>query len=251
MKASKETHTCNGNESPQNTHPNLHPHPSVLFVLVYITMSGTPTENARLVWSCILQGYRSEINTKNQSQLNKFELSSFVNPDAPRRRFPKLNGRGGEIKHVVNPIRHMWHTLRDPASPYTPHIDQCLDNMCNMQRVLDDTHGDMFLDDANIVQIRINIAQFLDSYSTLARIADTERRLLFPTNSKLHFLWHWGHRCAFIHPSHSSCFTDEDYMSYVKDSIKACVDGTPTHKIPARFVQKDRWASVLRNRFDM
>lgn len=221
---------------------------SLLFVLVYITMEDTPNRNLARVWEQVLEGYRFE---QSPSQLNKLDLGSFTNPDSPHGHYPCLRGRGGEIKHIVKPIRHMWRALHDPASPYTHGIDKCIGAMCTMQEVLDDTHGDVFLSTSDTVVVRNATTQFLESYAALASLADAQKQLLFPTNSKLHFLWHWGFRCAFLHPSRSNCFTDEDYMSYVKDCVGACVDGTPTHKVPARFVQKDRWASFMRNKFDM
>ena len=72
---------------------------SLLWLLTYRVMTGTPASNMERLWGMICSKY-SLLKTENQ--YGGLRLSNFIDPDHPHKAYPKLKGRGGEVK-MPNP----------------------------------------------------------------------------------------------------------------------------------------------------
>ena len=62
---------------------------SVLWLLVYVLLTGSPRENMRVIWTQVSQQYRAD-----DCQFSDLTLNSFHDPSQHDKAFPKLKGRG-------------------------------------------------------------------------------------------------------------------------------------------------------------
>ncbi len=227
---------------------------SILYVIVYQLLDRSPVENMNWLCAQIIDEYHS---CKVKVQLHKVELSSFTDPRAPGADFPCLKGRAAEIKHITLPIRNIWKGLRTTGCVFKDGIDACLESMCEMQEITDATYRDVFLDVHEAAKYRRAVATFLENYSDLAVLADAQRTMdprhpfLFNTIPKMHWMWHGGYKCQYIHPTRSSCCVDEDYMDFVREIVSHSVSGTPSHNVPGRFIEKVSWSMYFKNKFQV
>ena len=88
---------------------------SLLWLLTYDCLEGTAEENFGRVWDMILEEYTSNPPTTEYSRL---KLSSFHEPSEHDQHFPKLKGRGGEVKSLLLPMRAIWAKLKKPGLYY-------------------------------------------------------------------------------------------------------------------------------------
>ena len=97
---------------------------SVLWLLVYVTMVGDPADNMQQVWQLILQQY-SEPATS--TQFSALQLSSFTIPAKHNTVYPKLKGKGAEVKALVLPLLCVWKMLRRRGSAHDNRVVACFD----------------------------------------------------------------------------------------------------------------------------
>jgi hypothetical protein len=72
---------------------------SCLWVLCFVILQGSPSENMARVWADICTAYR---RFGSGCQFTTLALSSFCDPSAPRSEYPKLKGRGAEVICLEN-----------------------------------------------------------------------------------------------------------------------------------------------------
>jgi hypothetical protein len=68
---------------------------SLLWLLVYKILPGTSSDNVNRVWDRIVSFYKEQ---KTSCQFSNLGLSSLHDPRASRKHYPKLKGKGSEIK---------------------------------------------------------------------------------------------------------------------------------------------------------
>ena len=227
---------------------------SILYLLIFHCMTGSVSDNLEECWRRILAEHKS---LSIKTQINKLTFSMFTNPAQPGNDWPMLNGRAAEIKHLTKPLRNVWMNTAPRGNIFRHGVDVCMDMLCEMQDILDSTYRDVFLNIDESARYRRCVSTSLLEYVALAGLADAERRhdprkpLLFDTIIKLHWMWHAGYKSQYLHPTRSACWSDEDYMHLVRDVVQSCVDGTPSHLVPMRFVSRWRWSMHFMNKYDV
>ena len=203
---------------------------SVLWVLVYRRMPHGASRNMGELWEHISAFYAEHLTATQFSHLN---LSSFHRPDKPAKDYPKLKGKGAEVKCLVPALLHIWDRYRRQGDAHDNWVKDCLESMVTIQSVVDEAAHDLFLERSERVDasktLRDNVDKFLRCYSRLGKAADEVGDLLWSAVPKLHWAWHWGDRSRFLSPRRGACFIDEDFVGRIKTIVTSVVHGSPAH----------------------
>lgn len=219
---------------------------SVLWMLCYELLPQSPQKNLESVWMALVEEYQACGVTNQYTNLG---LGSFCDPTKPRAAYPKLKGRGAEIKDLMRPLLATWSKCMDASVPEHKVIEVLLSSQCKAQEILDDYSQDAFLPVAEADAFMGHIDDILKAYSIVARWADVRKVLLFSVVPKFHWYWHLGHRAKFLCPRKGNCMLDEDYMGACKDLVRSCAHGTESHNVPLSLMEKYRFALHFLNRY--
>ena len=208
---------------------------SVLWLLVFVILSGDCNENMSKVWSIIEQEYRHE---HSPAQYSTLSIRQFSDAENPGKHYPKLKGKGAEVKHVVGPILRAWTLLVPDTFEQKAEISAVLETQLAMQSLLHDYSDLMMLPLAVVKQFRSLTDNFSLRYQRLAARADSDGLLLWSQPTKFHWLWHLAERSQYLNPRRGNCMMDEDFVGHMKDIAAACADGTPLHNVPPKTIAK-------------
>ena len=82
---------------------------SVLWLLTYKMLDSTPIDNFEYIWEQLLIEYRK---TAGGTEYTSLSIASFVNPDKHDTTYPRLKGRGCEVKSLVGPLCDIWARVK-------------------------------------------------------------------------------------------------------------------------------------------
>jgi hypothetical protein len=217
---------------------------SVLWLLCYRVRRKTPATNIVDVWELIVAEYSG---IASGSQFTGLGISSFVNPRKPKSSWPRLKGRGAEIKSIVRPLLNVWQKVKR-GGRFAEH-DDCILNalICidTINNILDCHKYDCFLPDDQAVEFKNNADEFLRAYTWLGNAADSRGDKLFSAVPKLHQFWHWADNAQFLNPRRAANFIDEHFQKVMKDLAAKCTAGTQLHQVPAKMAEKYVWGVYL------
>ena len=108
---------------------------SLLWLIVFQLLPGTHLENVQDVWSRIVRAYSI---FQPPTQYTNIRMSSFCNPCKPAAHYPKLKGKGAEVKGLIAPLAHVWEGLMDNSNYDHLRIQACLMNIVRIQNIIDD-----------------------------------------------------------------------------------------------------------------
>lgn len=211
---------------------------SVLFCLCFRVLRGNPVANMARVWQMITEAYKE---CQTSCQFSCLTLHMFCDPLKPKGHYPKLEGRGAEVKGLVKALRQVWVQLMDHSQEYHVSVLSCFDAQIEIQSLLDDCK-DLFLTPAEVRRLRDLVDEFLLSYTKLSNAAFAENELLWNLVPKFHWYWHLIYRAQYLHPRKGNTFIDEDFVGILKVIVKACVSGIQPHNVPALVIEKMRWS---------
>ena len=216
---------------------------SCLWDLVYVVLPGSPTANMANIWMSISRFYSANGSSCQFSTIN---LSSFTNSEHPRSDYPRLKGRGGEIKHVLPAMVECWESMMRDGNQHDLNVGEMLTRILEIQDLIDQDPQAMFMSPGDSMDFRSKMDDVLQIYTRLATEADREHNLLWNVTPKLHWAWHFAHKSQYLHPRRGACWIDEDLVGKMKEICKSCVHGTPLYKIPNTVAIKYHWAMFVR-----
>ena len=82
---------------------------SVLWLLTFELLDGSNEDNWNTIWGSILDEYT---DCPSKTQYTALGISSFVDPKKHKSDWPRLKGRGCEIKSLVVPLARIWKKCR-------------------------------------------------------------------------------------------------------------------------------------------
>ncbi len=85
----------------------------ILWLLCYRMLPDSATRNMDAVWTMISNHYS---RNKTPCQFTSLRLGSFCDLDKPNGAYPKLKGRGAEVKDLVHPIIEVWRHYMDGSA---------------------------------------------------------------------------------------------------------------------------------------
>ena len=108
---------------------------AVLLILCFKLMAGTPEANSHNIWTAINMFY---IDYKVETQYSSLKISAFYEPG----QFPRLKGKGAEIKDLAAPLAKVWSGRMTMDNPEHQQVQAMLQYQCTAQRIMHD-HKDM------------------------------------------------------------------------------------------------------------
>ena len=156
--------------------------------------------------------------------------------------YPKLKGKGAEIKYAVRAIASAWDHFRHDDTYEYETVRQLLSRQCEAQDILSANSGSLFLPIAAAERFKKVVDDVLRLYTVLANKADGEGLLLWSVVPKHHWLWHLASKSAFLNPRAGCCMVDEDYVGQIKHIVASSVSGSSMEAVPTKVFEKIRWA---------
>ena len=159
---------------------------SVLVLLCFYVMRGSPEDNLSYVFGIILR-YCKEHNIKTY---NAMTLKMFCDPTDVNSRMPMLKGRAAEVKSLgLGALLHVWCELMTNGNVQHEQIKMCLLYVRDVERILTD-HVDKIKYPASVYDEFKRIGfNFCLMYNDLANhYAHEEGMKIFNITVKLHFL---------------------------------------------------------------
>ena len=212
---------------------------SVLWLLCYKCLPGTPESNMAEVWKVINSYYCSHPGRTEYSNLS---LRSFVDQEKPKSTYPKLKGRGAEVRDLAEPLLHAWSHFQHGATWEAEPVKTLLGVLVQLQQLLAEFASDCFLPVAEAQRFKALVDDFLRRYTILANKADEQGLCLWSVVPKHHWLWHLAQKSTHLNPRANCCMIDEDYVGILKDVVSSSTLGTAMKGVPAKVAEKIRWS---------
>ena len=174
----------------------------------------------------------------------------FTGPDTPRAGYPKLRGKGAEIKYLVSPLLQCWQAFHVDIDYEFETVRVMLERQIALQDILSDNSTECFLPVAAAQALMDHCDAILHCYTLLANKADREKvaqGLLWNINPQFHWLWHWAQRSVYLNPRKSNCFIDEDFVGDIKEVVAASCAGTSMECVHAKLMEKIVWQMHFAN----
>jgi hypothetical protein len=214
---------------------------SLLYLLTYKISLDTPTKNLDKIWAEILVGYSK---SPGYTQYSSLTLSALVDQKKPTTTYPRLKGRGSEVKNLVEPMIAVV-TKFGGLSERSDQMLRGFKSLHSLNCILDNHKCDAFLPIDKALDFRKITDEFLESYTWLGKDADNSSNLCFSAAPKLHWAWHLAYRAYWLNPRRVACFLDEDFVKHMKKLASRCACGTQLHRIPTLVMEKYRYGVEL------
>ena len=160
---------------------------SVLWVLAYEVMEGSPEDNVAHIWELVARRYSVH---SPDSQYTNITLRTFCDPDKADE-FPRLRGRAAEAKDLLPAVVEIWHALGRSHAQYEL-IGTMLGALENVQNVLRTYADETFIPIPDVKDLQRHLDTFLMDYQRLAFFAETAGQCLWNNPSKFHWAWLWA-----------------------------------------------------------
>ena len=211
---------------------------SVLYLLVFRLVSGLPEANMRTIWAHVSSLYTAH---GVQNQFSTLNIAPFASIDKPHESYPKLKGKGAEVKDLVFPLSEIWNILVDANNKFFHPVRATFGHQLGLQEILHDYRAEVMLPVSVANSFRKHVNLFLLTYQKLAADADASGDVLWNQPTKFHWLWHLGQKSIYINPRRSNTMLDEDFVGKMKVVAHACAAGTELQMIPAKACAEYRW----------
>ena len=202
---------------------------SILWLLVYVILSDSPTTNMALVWQKVLAYYQK---CKIANQYGNLSLLYFTSPREHRADYPNLKGKGCQTKDLIGALHVILEEFKRPGNADDTLLLQCLASYFEIVQIIDSYNGELFLQKMDSDRMVICAQEFLEKYAQLHLLWHDRKELLFNPIPKCHFLFHLADRSKYLNPRACATFLDEDFVGKVKLIAQRSYCGTPLHKVP-------------------
>ena len=209
---------------------------AVLYILCFHVLAGAPEDIMHGIWADISEFYRRH---KVVTQYCNLKIGSFHEPG----QFPKLKGKGAEVKDLVAPLAHVWNEKTRGSNDRSHNwISRMLEHQLLAQRILHDCKDPTFLPLQSAIDFAQTIGEILLMWSLVANDSDTQGLNIWNTPTKLHYLHHLGEKAMFLNPRKGNTMLEETYMGVCKTLAKSCMHSTDDVNMPKAFMDKYLWA---------
>ena len=134
---------------------------SILWILIYEILPDTPARNMITIWKEITDNYKQ---LRTACQFNNLVLSSFCRPDKHDKDFPKLKGKGAEIRDLMEPMLLVWQKHCRNRNSVDKSVLSGLQCMCKLQAILHEYKDDPFLPVNTAKLFTGHVNRFLQEY---------------------------------------------------------------------------------------
>ena len=217
---------------------------SVMHVLCYELLPGTPQENVDMTWAECLAFYREH---RIRDHYRHMRLSLFCKPRAHLAKFPKMRRKAIEVRNLGPPLLKIWTARMDAGSLLHQQVAYMLRCSVKLEDMLRE-HKALYRFPPDIaLEFRATTEKYLQLTSSVARIYGESGRKLFDVTTKHHILWHCADSGSLINPAKSWCYKGEDNMLHVRRLAASSLTGTKQYRVGGKVL--DKWLRGFTLRF--
>jgi hypothetical protein len=211
---------------------------------------GEPAQNLVTIFEFIKEEYK---RLRISDRFGQLHLNMFTSARSPNSSFPKLKGKGAEIKGFGEPLLHAWERWMSNDDVQHVRVKLLLGASVKLEHMLVE-HADLIKFPTLVADDFLSTTVDLLLLATaLAKHYNEMGRKLWDITPKAHYLFHCAYNARFLNPRLSWCYSGEDYMQKIKRVAQSCVRGTPLQLVGRRiavkfvrgftfrFLQRDRW----------
>jgi len=196
---------------------------SVLHVLCYQLLPGSPEENVDEVWAERLSYYREH---QLRNHYRQMKLGLFCKPRSPFARFPNLRGESIEVRNLGPTLLKIWTDRMDSASMLHQQVAFMLRCSVKLESMIQD-HKSLVRYPAGVASAFLNTTEhYLQLSSAIARSFNESGRKLFGITTKHRILWHCADSASLVNPVKSWCYRGEDNTQHVRKMAASSLAGT-------------------------
>ena len=215
------------------------------YELRYFPAGATPQARLDLLWQRIVRHYRGR---GTPCQLQNLTLSMFCNPKAAHAHFPCMSGlvKAAESRHLVPVLTAIFETLAVPGNAVDATILRMLQALTGFYAVLE--AEPYIMSPAAVASLQAHVATLLEDYRSLCSWACTSvpRLNRWHEVPKHHYGQHVADQATLGNPKFSWCYSDEDFMGYLKLICEACTQGTAACNVVGKLLEKWSMGVALR-----
>ena len=112
---------------------------SVLHLLIYRILPNTPEDNLTEIWALCKQYIKDH---QIKVCFGGMTLSMITKPTAAHSQFPRLKGKGVEVKAFGAVLRHVWQSYHDPNDMVHKKVALALKCSVHMEELMTTHQGD-------------------------------------------------------------------------------------------------------------
>ena len=205
---------------------------SVMWLLCFAVMPGTPLQNLLVCWRFISRFYKEQKTEHRFKFLNK--LSMFVRKSG----FPKLRGKAAEIKGFGPSLLALWESKMRPLDVHN-QIRSMLQANVRAESILDAHAKAYCLPPAAAVKFEDAVSLMFQLQNQLAEhfLQDEDNVKVFNRTSKINFCCHSARLAKYLNPRMVWCFRGEDMMRHTQKLAKTCVRGLKKTGVPIKMAK--------------
>jgi len=208
---------------------------SVLWLLCYMVLPGSAEDNMTLVWQCVERYYVSNPSGERYSNM---KLSMFTDPASPKSAFPKLKGKGAEIRALTPALHVVWCKYMKRKDPQHEQIATALASSVKIDKIMEESRHLSALPADSAKEFKAMVFSFLILQNALGKWYPKKELKLFLVTPKSHFLAHVALTAQYINPRLGFCFQGEDYMGKMKAIASLSARGNSVYQVSGKTVAK-------------
>ena len=202
----------------------------------------SPADRLAIIFDKIQEFY-SRSDTDCRTRLTNLRLSMFITEDKAYSKFPSLNTKGGETKHLLPAMCWLMSLLNNDTELHQ-HIFTALVAINKFVLVADQTDWVPTTREAD--RLVKYAKRFLQHYKWLEDWAISEDRKLFHATIKFHMFHHLAEKARFLGPRFCWCFKAEDYVGKISAIAASAVFGTRSTRMSIKLMNKYRYMLYFR-----
>ena len=206
---------------------------SVLWLLVYRVLPGSPDDNLAEVWARI-KGYYKEHDL--HGHYCNLHIGMFTKRATPNSNYPKLRGRACEIKMLGLPLVSVWQHYHDPTSVVHGQIRMMLQASVRLETILSETSDCNVVPPGPYARLMTACNNLLVLYSAVHQHYAGLGMLMFNVIPKLHLLYHACEMSQYLHPKLTWC--------YIGPSVIQVLHGWLPHGFAVMCIRANLWARL-------
>jgi hypothetical protein len=214
---------------------------SVLFVLCYYMLPGTPQQNIEIVWAKIRCNYKAGGCRYTNMLLSMF--SSVANPELS---MPCLKGRAIEVRDIGPPLLIVFQSFMLDGCCDVPPIQQQQISIALQKSIAMDT---ILHDNRHVIKFTNEVYQafetagftYLIVFNALGTYyAETHvpAKKIFDVTIKAHYVGHCIIEAEFLNPRIGWCYAGEDFMFRVRRLLSSCTHNSTPSQSVRLFIKK-------------
>ena len=183
---------------------------------------------------------------KINDRFGNLSLSMFTQVAQPWAKFPRLNGKAGEIKNFGGALQHVFESNMVPHTSHHRQILLLLKMGNRLEKILEEQRTAFKFEPVVADEFEHCAWTYAQLTTALANYYIGKGIFYFDTTVKMHYVIHAAVRARHLSPRCGWCYAGEDFQNKVKRLAQSCVRGTAPWMFARKFVLKYIFGITLR-----